>query len=166
MSAGAHGEYPGEPPIEIIASLEYLAPAMHRAVTAALAECHDVGLDAVVHESQRSNATQAIYYARGRTQIPPHRTVTNARSNQFSWHGYGLAVDVISKSKGWDAGELWFKLVAAIFKKHGCKWGGDWLSPDLPHMQWGKCKPSPSPLARALLKSGGIPAVWREVGAL
>src|SRR5207253_6732431 len=112
-------------------------------------ECQQKGFDAFVYEAFRSNELQAIYYARGRTVIPPTGTVTNAKTSLYSWHGYGLAVDVISKSKLWkpDRGEGWFRDIAQIFKAHGCKWGGDWTKPDTPHFQWGECKPSPSDLA-------------------
>lgn len=147
--------------------LQYLAPLFRYAVEQAIAECNNETnkLNAVVYESFRSNALQEVYYARGRTVIPPPSPVTNARSSLFSWHGYGLAVDVIHKSKGWDAGSSWFRSVAEIFKKHGCKWGGDWTSPDQPHFQWGKCKPSPSPVARQLITTTGVESVWRAVGA-
>jgi hypothetical protein len=165
MSAGRTGEYPGEPPITIDNSLDDLAPAFRAVVVEALAECEAAGLDAIVHETLRTAETAAVYFARGRTQIPPRGTVTQASDETWSWHGYGLAVDVISASKGWDAGSIWFALVGAIFEKHGCKWGGRWKHPDGPHNQWGKCKDTPSDEARSLLASGGMQAVWDAVGA-
>src|SRR5258706_15092650 len=135
------------------ADLQYLAPLFREAVEQAVAECNNStnNLSAKVYESFRSNALQEVYYARGRTLIPPDYTVTNARSSLFSWHGYGLAVDVIHKDRGWDAGDAWVRAVAEIFKKHGCKWGGDWTSPDPPHFQWGNWKPSAAPIARQLI---------------
>jgi len=147
--------------------LQYLAPQFRQAVESALDECNNStnNLNAVVYESFRSNALQEIYYARGRTVKPPPSAVTNARSSLFSWHGYGLAVDVIHKDEGWGPGNDWFRAVADIFKKHGCKWGGDWTSPDRPHFQWGKCKPSPSAVARELIAAAGVESVWRAVGA-
>jgi peptidoglycan L-alanyl-D-glutamate endopeptidase CwlK len=87
-------------------------------------------------------------------------------NNLFSWHGYGLAVDVIHRTKQWNAGTPWFAAVAVIFKRHGCKWGGDWKSADLPHFQWGLCKPSPSDTARQFLRTRGVRAVWEAVGAM
>ena len=149
--------------------LALLAPAFRRAVEAAIEECNAPPnpLNAMVYEAYRSAELQRIYYARGRTAIPPHHTVTNAATNLYSWHGYGLAVDVVHRTAFWEppGGEKWFAKVAAIFKKHGCKWGGDWVSPDTPHMQWGRCRPSPSDEARRLLAADGIAAVWRAVGA-
>jgi peptidoglycan LD-endopeptidase CwlK len=146
--------------------LEYLAPRFRAAVEAAIAECRANGLDAVVYETYRSNELQSVYFARGRTVKPPVAPVTNAMENLFSWHGYGLAVDVIHATKQWDVPESWFARVAEVFKKHGCKWGGDWTTKDLPHFQWGLCKPSPSPVARDLIRTKGVGAVWEAVGAL
>jgi peptidoglycan L-alanyl-D-glutamate endopeptidase CwlK len=143
-----------------------LAPLFRSAVTAAIFECNEQNqLHALVYETFRSNELQAIYYARGRTIIPPSEPVTNTRSNLYSWHGYGLAVDVIHRTRQWSAGDDWFASVAAIFKRHGCKWGGDWTTPDRAHFQWGLCRASPSNLARELMKTRGVWAVWEAVGA-
>lgn len=160
MSAGASGGG-----LQVDADLNRLAPRFRAAVNAALAECAAAGLDAKVYEALRSPELQALYYARGRSVIPPPRPVTNAQSNLYSWHGYGLAVDVISRSKGWDQPRDWFGQVAGIFKKYGCAWGGDWKQADLPHFQWGRCKPSPSDLARQLIEQRGMAAVWQALGA-
>jgi hypothetical protein len=147
--------------------LTMLAPKFRAAVEAALTECHDNGLDAWIYEGYRSNELQAIYYERGRTVKPPRKPVTNARTSLYSWHGYGLAVDVVSREHLWEPpeGDAWFRQVATIFKRHNCKWGGDWTSPDPPHFQWHRCKPSPSDLARLIISQEGMPGVWRAVGA-
>jgi peptidoglycan L-alanyl-D-glutamate endopeptidase CwlK len=146
--------------------LQYLAPLFREAVQRAIDECNTVNkLKAIVYESYRSDALQREYFRRGREIKPPHEPVTYARSNLLSWHGYGLAVDVIHQDTGWDAGEKWFRDVARVFKAHGCKWGGDWVHADLPHFQWGKCKPSPSDVARQLITTRGVQSVWEAVGA-
>jgi peptidoglycan LD-endopeptidase CwlK len=142
-----------------------LAPRFHDAVLASIAECHNHGLDAFLYEAYRSPELQALYYERGRTIIPPTKPATNARSNLYSWHGYGLAVDVISTAKAWDVPDTWFAEVAEVFKRHGLKWGGDWKMRDLPHFQWGPCKPSPSDRAREIIITGGVHGVWVAVGA-
>jgi hypothetical protein len=165
MSAGQGGPNP-----KVSNDLHQLAPLFRQAVEAALAECNGPpnNFDAIVYEAYRSPELQAVYYARGRTVVPPTHTVTNARTNLQSWHGYGLAVDVVHRVKYWEppGGEAWFRKVAEVFKKHGCAWGGDWRNPDTPHMQWGRCKPSPSERARELYRAGGARAVWEAVGAL
>lgn len=148
-------------------SVGALAPLFAKAVVESIEECNAAGLDAIIFETLRSNALQAIYYARGR---PPSREyptpVTAAQTAAGSWHGYGLAVDVISASKEWAAGDHWFAQVAEIFEKHGLDWGGHWRSPDRPHFQWGRCRPSPSNIARRLHAEGHIEDVWRLVKAV
>jgi hypothetical protein len=145
---------------------ELLAPKFREAVDRAIAACKAAGLDAYVYETYRSPELAAAYYARGRTEIPPHKTVTNAQSNLQSWHGYGLAVDVISKKNGWNKPEEWFAQVAECFRAEGCRWGGEWKMKDLPHFQWGLCKPSPSPRAHELHALGGKEEVWKAVAAV
>lgn len=158
MSAGA-----GSPTPKVSRDLASLAPFFRVAVEAALDGCHAEGLDAFVFEAYRSPELQEAYFRRGRTERPPERPVTNAKSNLQSWHGYGLAVDVISSAHGWNPPPGWWEQVAAVFQKHGCKWGGDWKVRDLPHFQWSRCKPSPSDRARELFAEGGFERVWREV---
>ena len=147
--------------------LSQLAPKFRAGVERAIEVCNEAGLDAYVYEAYRSQELQALYYKRGRTVIPPSKPVTNAKTNLYSWHGYGLAVDVVSKAHYWEppGGADWFRQVADIFKQHDCKWGGDWQQKDLPHFQWHRCKPSPSDLARLLLRTEGKEGVWRAVGA-
>jgi peptidoglycan L-alanyl-D-glutamate endopeptidase CwlK len=145
--------------------LSKLAPKFREAVERALKRCDEKQLNAKVFEANRSAELQESYYERGRTQIPPTSTVTNAKSNLFSWHGYGLAVDVIHRELEWNAPQAWFEEVAGCFRAEGCRWGGEWKFKDLPHFQWGLCKPSPSDLARSLLASGGLQAVWEAVDA-
>ncbi len=149
-----------------------LAPRFREAVAAALAECQHAPtkLDAVVYEGLRSTERQAWLYAEGRTR--PGKIVTNARTSLTSWHGYGLAVDVVHRTGYWapfgsdkKANEQWFQSVAEIFKHHGCQWGGDWTKPDTPHMQWGRCTASPTAGAMALMAHQGVAAVWQSLGA-
>ena len=80
----------------------------------------------MVYEGYRSRELQALYYQRGRTVIPPSRPVTYAPSNLHSWHGFGLAVDIVHRELFWKPpqGEDWFRQVAAVFKTHDCNWGG------------------------------------------
>jgi peptidoglycan L-alanyl-D-glutamate endopeptidase CwlK len=155
----------GSPESLVSRDMTLLAPRFTKAIEAALAECKSKGLDAYVYEAYRSNELQAMYYARGRTVIPPEKPVTNAPNNLLSWHGYGLAVDVISRARRWDQPREWFEEVAEVLKRFEVKWGGDWTKPDLPHFQWGKCKPSPSDFARQLIGAEGMQAVWKVVGA-
>ena len=160
MSAGSSGI------IGVQNSLDLLAPKFKLAVVASITACVADGLDAMVYETARSHELAVLYYAKGRTMIPPKEKVTNAPDETYSYHGYGLAVDVISKTKQWNKPESWFAKVAVHFKANGCKWGGDWHMKDLPHMQWGLCKPSPSTEARRILREEGLEALWKVVGAI
>lgn len=155
--------------------LSLLAPKFRAAIEGAIAACDAAGYPVKVNEGFRSQARQAWLYAQGRTR--PGARVTNASTNLTSWHGYGLAVDVIHRTLAyWPHGRAasanaanaqWFADIGAIFKAHGCNWGGDFASfPDTPHMQWGRCRPSPSARARELIRTGGVQRVWQEVGAL
>lgn len=164
MSAGGVFALPADATIH--ASLGLLAPRFREAVENALAECDRLALNAVVYETYRTDALQKIYFARGRTVTPPEKPVTNARDNLSSWHGYGLAVDVIHRTREWDVPISWFRSVAKVFRAHDCDWGGEWKMQDLPHFQWAHMRRSPSQRARDLLASGGLEAVWREVRAL
>jgi peptidoglycan L-alanyl-D-glutamate endopeptidase CwlK len=164
---------------------------MGRAVRQALAQCAAIGRDAWVEEGCRSQELQDLYWRRGRPPTPEWPApVTYARDALSSWHGYGLAVDVISRSRLWFAPRrilaatpealhqerlrcraerlAFYAAIVPIFKAVGLAWGGDWRPPheDPPHFQWGACKPSPSERARVLLREGGMERVWREVGAL
>lgn len=164
MSAG--GFLPPSDAPRVVRSLDTLAPKFAAAVRAALNDANAAGLDATVFEARRSRELAVLYYARGRTVKPPERTVTNAPDETYSWHGYGLAVDVISLSKAWDKPPEWFAAVFVHFKRHGCRWGGEWKQKDWPHFQWGRCKASPSNEARRLLATSGVASVWQAVGAL
>jgi peptidoglycan L-alanyl-D-glutamate endopeptidase CwlK len=137
-----------------------LAPKFQAQVDAAMASLAKQNIDAYVYEAMRSNELEAIYFQLGTTKAP------NAL---YSWHSYGLAVDVISRSKEWDAWNdpVWsFAVRKAFVDDQGCEWGGAWTSfPDMPHFQFGGMKASPSDEARLLLAQGGLAAVWQAVGA-
>lgn len=163
MSAGADA-VPNDAIVH--ASLGLLAPRMRLAVENALARCEGLSIQAVVYESYRTEKLQQVYYARGRTVKPPERPVTNAATSLHSWHGFGLAVDVIHRTKRWDMPDAWFSAVAAIFAKHGMSWGGNWRTKDLPHFQWSTCPASPTDEHRRLFREGGLAAVWANVKAL
>jgi hypothetical protein len=138
-----------------------LAPKLRDVAVDATDFLNQSGYDAVIYETLRSRQLAELYYELG---------VSKAKNELYSYHGYGLAFDVISKSRGWDVWEDpdWYEPVVATYKAHGLRWGGDWKSfPDRPHMQW-HCDgmhESPSENARALLASGGLAAVWADVHA-
>lgn len=153
--------------IEVVSSLDGLAPAMRRAVEASLQDCQDYGYDAEVFESLRSEALQEIYYKRGRPPTNEYPSpVTNAATADKSWHKWGLAVDVISASDRWNAPEAWWRAVAEIFQANGCKSGYYWPRKDKPHHQWGKCRVTPTYRTIQAYEAGGLEEVWRVCDAL
>lgn len=120
-----------------------------------------------VVQGLRSSQAQAALYAQGRTT--PGAIVTNAPPG-FSWHEYGLAVDIVPLVDGepdWTLeGEnhvilpRWIGLRDAG-ESLGLVSGSRWHSPDWPHLQLTGIYPvSPSPEARQTLAQDGISAVW------
>ncbi len=158
---------PPEPPAD--RSLMTLAPGFRRRVAAMLKDMEVRGFDPMISEGFRSDERQAWLYGFGRDWADEDRQtpVTNAPTGEHSWHRYGLAVDVISKSKGWDAPTKFWNALDAAAARQSLSWGGLWNKfPDKPHVQFGPpMRQGPSSRAIELLASGGMEAVWKEVGA-
>lgn len=153
-----------KPPAEVPVDRDTgkLAPKFRAAIDAILSELGD----AKVSEAMRTPARQSFLYGFGRDYDDGRGVVTNAASNLTSWHGFGLAVDIIHLHYEWNASRAWFARLGECAKRHGCDWGGDWKHEDLPHVQWGTLRDSPSDHARELLETGGLEAVWSAVGAV
>jgi len=63
------------------------------------------------------------------------KRASSASSHLVSVHGHGLAVDIISKSKMWDATPEFWESLGRAAKRDGLTWGGGWKSPvDPPHI--------------------------------
>lgn len=154
---------PHEVPVD--ADLSKLAPRFRTAVERVLAEMKDHGHTPMVFEAFRSPERQAFLHGFGREYDDGRGKVTASPAGH-SWHEYGLGVDVICAKRGWDAPPAFWRALGSAARGAGLTWGGDWSHPDLPHIQWGKCRPSPSDEGRRLLKQGGLAAVWRAVKAL
>lgn len=142
-------------------TLNGLAPKFRAALEAMLAQLPD----AMVAETIRTPERQEYLWGFGRLYDDGRGDVTEARSNLYSWHGYGLAADIWHKEKLWRASKLWYRTMGECAKAHGLDWGGDWPRYDAPHVQFGGMKDSPSYVARGLYASGGVEAVWRAVKA-
>lgn len=158
-----------DPPREVPVnrSLDGLAPRFRVRVEKVLLRMGELGHDAIVFESNRSSARQRYLYGFGREYDDGRGIVTYSHDGDESWHHYGLAVDIISKALQWDAPRAFWADLGHIAIKEGLHWGGVWRFRDLPHVQFGSpMRQSPSPRAARLLASGGMEAVWKEVGAL
>ncbi|MBQ2829491.1 MAG: M15 family metallopeptidase [Oscillospiraceae bacterium] len=98
--------------------------------------CRDAGLDVLITCTVRDKEYQAYLYAQGRTR--PGGIVTNSAVPTFHKAGVGLAFDFCKNVKGHEYDDVsFFERTAAIAKRMGFTWGGDWESfPDRPHIQW------------------------------
>lgn len=124
-----------------------------RSVIAALAK---QGYTIEVVQGLRTFAEQDALFAQGRTK--PGQIVTRAKGGQSN-HNYGAACDLAPFKDGkpdWNDAKA-FALIGSEAKKQGLEWGGDFRTPDRPHVQL----PAP-PYARllSLYKGGGLPLVW------
>lgn len=141
-----------------ISDVAYLAPGFRTKLLALVAAMAKRGQPARVVETLRLPRLHQHYVEQGTTQAP---TVFH------SWHGYGLAADVVHATQLWDAPAAFWDALGAEAERLGLRWGGRWKFVDKPHVQLGDpMRVSPSAKARALLKSGGLYAVWKEIGAV
>jgi peptidoglycan LD-endopeptidase CwlK len=153
--------------VPVVQSLDGLAPRFRAALQRVLAEMQRAGFDPAISETTRSDARQRFLFGFGRAYDDGRGVVTNSSDSRRTWHGYGLAADVISASRQWDAPDAFWHGLGAAAHDEGLEWGGAWPSfPDRPHVQWGApMRRSPSIHADELLRQGGVIAVWHEVGA-
>jgi peptidoglycan LD-endopeptidase CwlK len=159
---------PPPPEVPVDNSLEGLAPIFHARVNELLARMKARGHDPIVSESFRTNERQTYLWGFGREYDDGRGIVTHSRDADETWHHFGLAVDIISQSHGWDAPPRFWHDLGALSVALGLSWGGNWKSiQDRPHVQFGSpMRQSPSPRAARLLAQGGLEAVWKEVGAI
>ena len=162
--------------------LAVLAPLVRTAVEAVLADMALGGFKAKVFETVRTPERQEFLFGKGRTPeqclevgVPavygwptcPDGKVTKAPMNGFSWHGFGLAADIVENdATPWTASQAFWHCLGDSATKHGLIWGGSWARfPDLPHVQWARAPQSPTENDRLLLKDSGMQAIWRRYGA-
>lgn len=158
-----------KPPAEVprVSSLDGLAPKFRKSVEAILTEMRAAGFKCRVFESLRTNERQAFLYGFGREYDDGRGPVTKVPTADRGWHFYGLAVDIVEDdATPWNASQLFWQTLGLTAEEHNCTWGGRWQMVDLPHIQWANCRVSPSQRARDLYSSGGLTAVWSEVGAI
>ncbi len=171
---------PAPPEVPRIKSLDDLAPRMRKVVVDLLAlradRMHDGraenDVDAVtlVFETFRTNARQRCLYGQGREYAG--KVVTKAYDASWSWHGYGMAIDIVHPTKWWAAPERWWEQLALDAEHVGLYPGRRFKSiPDSPHLQWrgaGKFLTplSPDPLDRSNHRAGKTKLVWERYGLI
>jgi len=165
-------------PVEVraVRDLSVLAPKFRAALERGIARLMAMGFDPVVVETLRTHDRQEYLYGFGRDYDDGRGRVTFSRDADETWHGYGLAADVIPRKDGYTAPRWVWDAYGRAWQAEGLRWGADWDHDgstkdetflDFPHVQWGPpMRRSPSPRAARLLATGGPPAVWREVGAI
>ena len=98
-----------------------------------LTMCAREGLQVLITGTVRDAAYQEQCYKNGtaKTKVP-----------SFHSEAAGLAFDICKNVKGGEYSDLaFFDKCAAIGKRIGFEWGGDWKSfPDRPHFQWSGAK--------------------------
>ena len=92
-----------------------------------------LGIKLRVVQGLRTFSEQNALYAKGRTV--PGKKVTWVKGG-YSFHNYGLAIDVVEIKNGKANWNTKWKQIAVIGKSFGFIWGGDWeKTPDKPHFQ-------------------------------
>lgn len=158
---------PPPPEVPRLAAIEHLAPRFRDALLAVCEELRAAMWPPLIYETLRTDARQQWLYGFGRRYSDGRGIVTHSEDADETWHGFGLAADVVHARRYWLAPEEFWQSFGAACRRHDLVWGGDWPSfVDRPHVQWGgRMRRSPSPRAARLRESGGLPAVWAEVGA-
>ena len=159
------GTIPPEPPRQ--SSLAVVAPAFRVKVERVCAALMAKGYDPLVFETLRTKERSDWLYGFGRDYDDGRGVVTHIAPDQHSWHFYGLAADIISASRGWNAADAFWTDLPLAAEAEGLASGARWASQDKPHVQWWVegMHTSPSEHAEALYSVGGLEAVWRAVQA-
>lgn len=131
--------YPGADPSRPLPyDSALLDPVLRDRVAAMLLDLEGDGYDPRVFEGARTQQRQAWLYGSSRPSFAvygrtgPKLTGTLTASNHGAYPA--RAVDVISRSRGWEWPEFYVALGAAA-KRQGLTWGGDWAWRDLVHVE-------------------------------
>jgi hypothetical protein len=148
--------------VKVQAALDGLAPQFRKALEKTVARMVVLGHKPRIFETVRTAERQAFLYGFGRKYDDGRGVVTNSQSNLKTWHGYGLAADIVEDdATPWNATSAFWNDLGACAEACGLEWGGRWRFLDLPHVQWGKCRRSPSQVAINALAKHGVAEVWR-----
>lgn len=169
---------PKEVPVD--RDLSKLAPAFRKKIELLLERMRVLGHDAMVFEAFRSDERAAYLYGFGRSYDDGRGVVTKAKDGRKTFHRYGLAVDIISRSMEWDAPKAFWddlrKEATALGLRSGDDWDRDGIpveqdpdehTSDRPHVQWWVegMLVTPSDHAWEVLSTQGALAVWQSVRA-
>ena len=114
-----------------VRDINELLPIAQKACRLFLSECEKEGLDVLITETYRSQQRQDELYAQGRSK--PGKKVTWTKNSR---HTSRLAWDICKNKKGEEYSDsAFFASCGAIAKRLGITWGGNWKTPDRPHLR-------------------------------
>ena len=151
---------------DIRCDLYDLHPWMRYKVKRWIKRCNKEGLKVIITEGFRTIARQDELYAQGRTK--PGTIVTNAKGSwMLSQHQWGTAVDFTNAddpstpAKETVYNEKVMKKMAALAKKEGLGWGGDWQDfKDTPHLYLKKWGATPSKIQNKYYTLSNFQKTW------
>lgn len=158
--------------------IELLAPKMRTAVESLIAlrlerfhdgrAANDDDSVMLIFETLRTNKRQKFLYGQGRDYFG--KIVTKAYDAAWTWHSYGMAIDIIHPKKLWSAPSIWWETLALDAEYVGLYPGRRFKTiPDSPHVQWrGKGQfltpLSPTAQDRADYRAKRTLLVWERYG--
>lgn len=129
--------------------LDKLYPPFLEKLLAAIADAQQRGINYTATLGYRTYAEQDALFAK-------RPKVTNARGGE-SAHNFGIACDFYDGT--WDAAT--YNTLGVVARAQGLVWGGDWTTPDRPHVQLaGFVTGDDMEPLRAAFAKGGLPAVF------
>lgn len=151
-----------------------LAPKFDAALTFLLDDLQAVtGVDWMVVETLRTDDRQRFLYGFGRSYDDGRGVVTHSETADETWHGFGLAADIVPTKTKWSKVDLFYP-IPKLALKYGLTSGADWNRngssdderfQDWPHVQWAAMRRSPSPNAARIVDERGLPALWSYLSA-
>jgi hypothetical protein len=161
--------------VPVIDDVALLAPKFRSAVARVIDDMRSWGYTPRVFETMRTPERQSYIYGFGRVYDDGRGIVTQAPTSIDTWHGFGLAADIICERALWNASPDFWHVLGCSARRHNLVWGGDWNSDwssaderftDFPHIQWGGgMRRAPSSQAPVIVSQKGIAELWRIVGA-
>jgi peptidoglycan L-alanyl-D-glutamate endopeptidase CwlK len=148
-----------------VARLSQVAPQLAALIVRLAAQLEAEGVPIQVTAGLRSWSGQDSLYAQGRTKPGP--VVTDVPGG-YSWHNYGLAVDVVPEDitpgqPDWDITRPAWKMLVAAAKELGLASGSEWQTfPDWPHLQPASLPVTPTDEDRLTFKDAGMAALWAQ----
>ncbi len=159
MRTQPFGLVPPNVPVE--RSLDVLAPVFRQRLLAMLDALKGGGQE-WVFETLRTERRQEYLYGFGRLYDDGRGQVTRAKTALFSWHAYGMAVDIIDKDLLWKPPPIFWSDLGRQADLHRLTWGGRFSTADLPHVQSGNVPATPTDADRQLFREQGVRAVWAK----